>query len=177
MAGKRVTSRKKSAANFANLYVRGPKGLQGEWESCERAIGVEFAIDDPDVRDAIIKEGGHPESVPKVPDVPELASLPDQLAKADTVSNGWTKLADSLGDTIEAVAKNQVKATAAQIAIIKHILDRAYGRVTASAQEKLVPAGLLILPTLGERANTIICPKCAMEYRVEKEEEKNEEMD
>jgi hypothetical protein len=171
MAGK--TKSQKAAANFANLYVRGPEGIQGDWEACEKAIGKSFDIDDPEVRDAIIKEGGHPESVPPIPDAPILNELPLQLEKADSVPDGWRKLADSLSGVVEAIAKGEVKATAAQTAIVKHVLDRGYGRVTASTQEKLVPAGLLVLPTLGERANMVMCPNCSMKYRVEKEE-KNE---
>lgn len=72
----------------------------------------------------------------------------------------WVELAESLRDTYESIARGDVKASAAQVKALTDIFTRAYGKVTASAEDKTASAGLLILPTLGSGDSTQTCPIC-----------------
>lgn len=88
-----------------------------------------------------------------------LGNLADKMAEAKTADD-WRILADALKPTIEAVARGEVKASAAQAAMLKEIMSRAFGRVTKSQEEQAVPPGIIFLPTVGEGSKMQICPKC-----------------
>lgn len=132
--------------------------------------------DDPLLRDAIISEGGLPTgplteviaiSEPEIkvkrrkPVIP-LDELKEVIEKPKT-DDEWQKLAKSLKGTIEDIASGDVKASAAQAAMLKHILERAYGRVSVQVNEKRPASGILVLPTLGDRSNMQTCPRCGLE--------------
>jgi hypothetical protein len=91
--------------------------------------------------------------------------LQDRVRLAQT-SGDWKALADSLGDTIKDVANGNIKATAAQGSMLKHIMDRAYGRVSKSQEDKQGPVGLVILPTIGRdnSEDLRVCPTCAKNH-------------
>ena len=72
----------------------------------------------------------------------------------------WLSLAKALEPTVKAIASGEEKASAAQSALLKHILDRAYGRVTKSQEDSKQSIGVVILPTLNTDDNAKVCPKC-----------------
>lgn len=167
---------------FAVLYVNGPAEVRGNWEAAERLSGVKADPQDADVRNAITKEGG---SVPVNLSAPLNAPMPttvlgdvlgnlSSLAATAKSEDDWKQLADQLQPTIVEIAKGTIKASASQTAIIKHILDRAYGRVVAAQSEKQMPIGVVILPTLGDRANMQLCPRCGFHLGIDQGGKKNE---
>src|SRR6266496_2807826 len=93
--------------------------------------------------------------VPKSP----LDALGNLIAAART-EDDWKKLAGVLAPTVEAIAKGELKASAAQAAMLKEVLARAYGKVTKSQQDAQGPSGIVMLPTLGVGASTQLCKKC-----------------
>jgi len=87
--------------------------------------------------------------------------LADRIRQAQ-VSGDWKALADSLNDTVKGIADGTIKASAAQASLVKHILDRAYGRVSKSQEDKQGPVGIVILPSVGRdnSEDLRICPEC-----------------
>jgi hypothetical protein len=91
--------------------------------------------------------------------------VPEDLAqriRQAQVSGDWKALADNLNDTVKGIADGSIKATAAQASLVKHILDRAYGRVSKSQEDKQGPVGIVILPSIGRdnSEDLRICPDC-----------------
>lgn len=92
--------------------------------------------------------------------------VPQDLAdrvKAAQASGDWKALADSLNSIVQGIANGSITASAAQASLIKHILDRAYGRVSKTQEDKQGPLGIVILPTIGRDSDTQVCAKC-LEY-------------
>lgn len=92
-----------------------------------------------------------------------LAALGDDI-KAAKSDDDWKQLAAKLAPIVEQVASGALKATAAQAAMLKAIMDRAYGRVTKSQEEARVAAGIVVLPTIGDGITSRICPLCLAEH-------------
>lgn len=169
----------KDYRKFASLFVNGPAGVAGNIASCQEITLLGINPADPKLRDAVIAEGGQPtgpvDTLP-VPKIKLKLKAPvdlDQVAKEiekPKSEDEWQKLAKSLKGTIDDIASGEVKASAAQAAMLKHILDRAYGRVSAQANEKRPASGILILPTLGERSNMQCCPRCGLELTPKSED-------
>lgn len=72
----------------------------------------------------------------------------------------WKKLADSLGPVIRDIADGSVKATAAQSSLIHHIMDRAYGKVSKTQEDKAGAIGIVLLPVQGDGKDLKLCPLC-----------------
>lgn len=157
---------KKDLAKVAVLYVRGPGQVRGDLVAAANLAGVK-GVDpaDPMVRDAIEKEGGT--YIPLEVGLPVTLGLKELSLAAEEpkTKDDWVKLAERIKPTIDGIADGSVKASASQSALIRHILDRAYGRVMQSQNEKRPAAGLVILPTLGERGSMDICPECGFKYK------------
>lgn len=171
MAGKRgrPPKQKRPDKEFANLYVNGPDGLRGNWEAVEEALGRKFTV--AEVRDAIVGEGGAlPNTMPSTlptATIEEFASLDFEKISTDmanaTTQDDWKKIAKEIGATALKIMTGEAKGSAAQTSLIKTIWDRAYGKISAKDEEKGVEAGIIILPTLGERSNMKLCPRCRYE--------------
>src|SRR6267378_258637 len=101
--------------------------------------------------------------VPRLPK--QFGDIIEQLADPDKSKEYWKNLAVQLQPTIVGVSDGTVKATAAQSAILKEVLSRAYGKVTKSQEDERGPIGVVVLPTLDRGISTHICPKCA-EYHM-----------
>lgn len=108
--------------------------------------------------------------------VPELSALtPKKLEKLQErlkdaeASGDWKALADGLQDTVKAIAAGTVKATAAQSSLLKHIMDRAYGRVSKTQEDKKSAVGVVVLPSFGIDATAHICPECLAAHELHKE--------
>lgn len=96
--------------------------------------------------------------------------VPQDLAdriKAAQASGDWKALADSLNNVVTGIANGTVDASAAQASLLRHILDRAYGRVSKTQEDKQGPIGIVILPSIGREnsEDTQICPKCLEFHR------------
>ena len=107
------------------------------------------------------KQTGVPiESVQSVAKITLPAEFVAKAAVAKTTED-WQKLAAELAPVVVDILNGTVKATAAQASLIKDIMDRAFGRPTATQLEKRVAAGVIILPTLNtDSTMTFTCPKC-----------------
>lgn len=82
------------------------------------------------------------------------------LLQSAKTEEDWKKLAKQLEPTILGIADGSIKASAAQAAVVKEIMSRAYGRVTKSQEENQGPIGIVILPTIGTEREMQICPRC-----------------
>jgi len=71
----------------------------------------------------------------------------------------WGALAEGIVPKYLKIARGVEKASASQQRALEAIITRGMGRVVEK-QRKLEPAGIVILPVLGERENTQICEKC-----------------
>lgn len=99
----------------------------------------------------------------KLADLP-LDGLSTQMALAQS-EDDWKRLYAALAPTIEAVAKGELKASAAQAALLKEIMQRAFGRVTKSQEDSKGPLGVVVLPALDNGSSlSHICPKCLEEH-------------
>ena len=94
-----------------------------------------------------------------------LAHLSERIKSAQKTGD-WKQLAESLNPVIRSVADGSVKATAAQGSLLKHIMDRAYGRVSKSQEDSQGPLGIVVLPTLGEESTTHVCLKCIEAHKL-----------
>lgn len=156
---------KKDLTKVAVLFVRGPEGVKGNLVAAAQlahVAGVDPA--DPQVRDAIEREGGVLVPMPSMESVPMTLKVLPALAEEPKTKDDWVKLAERLKPTIDGITDGTVKASASQSALIRHILDRAYGRVVQSQNEKRPAAGIVLLPVLGERGDSKMCPQCGYKY-------------
>lgn len=107
-----------------------------------------------------IKRAGKPPLTPA-----KFEELQEKLKTAEATGD-WKKLAEELQPTFVAIANGTVKTTAAQASIIKHIFDRAYGKVSKTQEDKRGPIGLVILPSLGSQTTAQICPQCLEAHKL-----------
>lgn len=156
-----------TAKQFATLYVNGPVGVKGNWEKCEDALGVKIELNQ-EIREAIISEGGFIDNVMPVvkPDLTNVEEFNLDLSKFDYSSaktdDDWKRVAKDLDSTIKGIADGSIKANAAQVAVVKYIMDRAYGKLSAKEDSVAMPSGVIILPALGERSEQFVCPNCKL---------------
>lgn len=160
------------AKRFAELYVNHP-GMRGDWHKVAFWLGFKMPppMDDANIAAAIDALGG---KVPKLLasstlaehsevrdpiDAEYIASEPEEARTPED----WAAMAERLKPVMAQVAATggyvvnglPLKATAAQVAALKVIFDRAEGRVHEKASAKAAPAGVVLLPGDG-----FICPKC-----------------
>lgn len=69
-------------------------------------------------------------------------------------------MAMDLAPVIAGILSGDVKASAAQVSLIKDVQNRAFGKPAASVAEKAVAAGVIILPALDTGMKMMLCPKC-----------------
>lgn len=86
-----------------------------------------------------------------------------QVGSAKTTQD-WQDVASKLGPTIQGILNGDITATAAQAALIKDIMNRAYGKPVATQSEREVASGVLVLPALSTGESMTICPKCGSEF-------------
>jgi hypothetical protein len=93
----------------------------------------------------------------KPPEMP--ADLGARVSQAKTTED-WQKIAAAVAPVMQGILDGQTKASAAQVSLLKDILNRAYGKPVATQHEKRVAAGVIVLPALDTGAATTVCPKC-----------------
>lgn len=72
-------------------------------------------------------------------------------------------MAKDLAPVVAGILSGEVKASAAQVALIKDVQNRAFGKPAASVAEKAVAAGVIILPALDTGMKMMLCPKCGFD--------------
>lgn len=168
--------KKGEARRFAQLFLHGP--FKGKWAESARLAGIaEPDRSDPMLRLAFEELGEalpwhkpsntKPEPTPAIitttPSIPSLPT-PAQLPPDDADESEWRKLADALRETIKLSALGEIKISAAQASLIKHILERAHGRVVDSQKSK-APVGVVMLPTVGSGVSAKLCPACVEAHK------------
>lgn len=144
---------------LAELYVSGPEYLRGDWTRCSVAAGFEEppARDDAIMVNLVAALGGTitaedanaepPEFEPAEPaEAPAADSVIGELFQAREKGIPWSQMQSKLSDVIESVANGTVRATAAQVSMLKFIIAEAKADAAAAeANARYV----LILPTQG----------------------------
>lgn len=103
----------------------------------------------------------------KKPNIPK--DLGARVVAAKTAED-WQKLAEMLAPIIQGVADGTIKSTAAQTAMLKDIMSRAYGKPVAIQEKKTVAAGIIVLPALDTGEKMSMCPRCGYELTMGMEE-------
>lgn len=96
----------------------------------------------------------------KAPVIPP--DIIEKMAKARTTED-WQALGAALTPVMAGIMSGSVAASAAQVSLIKDIMNRAYGKPVATQMDKEVSTGIVLLPTLGTGEHTITCPKCTFD--------------
>lgn len=95
--------------------------------------------------------------------VEELPVIPleviEGMSKARTAED-WQNLAAALAPSLAMIMTGKINASAAQVSLIKDIMNRAYGKPVATQSDKQVNTGIVLLPTLASNAGALTCPKC-----------------
>ena len=130
---------------MAELYVSGPEFLKGKWEECAIAAGLSPSPpqDDPTLVMLIEKAGGTPPGR-------EPPAAEDLLAELLTANEGgipWSAMRDKLTDVMASVANGTVRATAAQVSMLKYIVEQAKDQGTT---DKVL--NVVLLPVQGAGA-------------------------
>lgn len=111
---------------MAELYVNGPAFVAGKWQESAIAAGLDPtpSQDDPTLAMLITKLGGTPpgQSSPEEGEAPDFIA---ELLVAKEQGIPWSALRDKLSDVVESVAKGTTRATAAQVSMLKYILEEA----------------------------------------------------
>lgn len=101
-----------------------------------------------------------PTPLPAAEDAEELDPIAALAAAAD-LGLPWAQMRDKLQDVILSVANGTVRATAAQVSMLKYIVEQA--KADASSSERIL--GVVLLPTQDTGANMRLQP--AMRKRAE----------
>lgn len=162
---------RKALQKFVQLYTAGPEFIRGDWAKCSVAAGLKTPPDrdEPlvcrliDEARAKMKPPPEPEPEPEPIAEPEpqpepepepepaepVAPVDDPLAGLEIATEAgipWTELKSRLTRVIEGVAKGEVKATAAQVSMIKEILAQSKEEAAASQRGA---RGVILLPVQG----------------------------
>jgi hypothetical protein len=169
--------RSQKVKRFAELYCNGPEKIKGNWQKCEQIAKVEVAIDDAEaVAEILTRRGasllnaekmarGLSVAEPEPERLNDVDEILDEAPDDDAEKSQWCALAKKLEPVIEEIAEGTVKASAAQAATIRHILDRCYGRVQERESDLKPSAGVVVLPMLGTNSEALICPRCMHDLR------------
>lgn len=86
----------------------------------------------------------------------------ENMSKARTTED-WQTLGEAIAPIMASIMAGNVNANAAQVSLIKDIMNRAYGKPVATQAEKKVSSGVILLPTLNTDKFATTCPKCAFD--------------
>lgn len=83
----------------------------------------------------------------------------ESMSKARTTED-WQTLGEVIAPIMASIMAGNVIASAAQVSLIKDIMNRAYGKPVATQADKKVSSGIIILPSLSTNDSSLTCPKC-----------------
>lgn len=86
----------------------------------------------------------------------------DGMSKARTTED-WQTLGEAIAPIMASIMAGNVIASAAQVSLIKDIMNRAYGKPVATQADKKVSSGVVLLPALNTNKFSMVCPKCAFD--------------
>lgn len=131
---------------FVALYT--DSSLKGKWAECAVAADLDPAPDPTDamVRNMIEKAGGEPAPEPTAGEQADDAIA--ELLAANESGIPWGQLRDKLTDVIGAVATGKTRATAAQVSMLKYIVEQAKEAGANAAVQNVI-----LLPTQGAGAS------------------------
>lgn len=139
---------------MAELYVKGPTHVRGRWAVCATGAGFDEppSQDDPMMRMLIEREGGT--VLPDTPDAPKADPI-SSLIDAKEIGIPWSKLYGRLADVIESIANGTVKASAAQVSMLKEVIKEAKAEQAKDAENV---QRVVLLPTQGTAAELQLDP-------------------
>lgn len=88
--------------------------------------------------------------------------LGEKVAQAKTPDD-WKVIAASVSTVMQGILDGTTKASAAQVSLLKEIMNRAYGRPVATQEDKKTSTGIVILPTLDTAEKGTVCPRCGFD--------------
>lgn len=140
---------------FAELYVNGPEHIRGRWDLCANGAGMKEIPDRDDVMvRRMVEEAGGVVVPIDPPEHNPLAGLVDLELAAD-LGIPWKEIRGQLVQTIRSVATGELKASAAQVAMLKEIIKKAEEQ---NAEEEEIRS-VVVLPTQGSAAEMKIDEK------------------
>jgi hypothetical protein len=138
----------KALQRFVELYVNGPAHVQGQWNVCANAAGMREPPEraDPMVRRMVEEAGG----VVAESDPPPRTALDPLERVLGRVDEGipWKVIRADLADVIRSVANGEVQARAAQVAMLKYVIEKAEKEAETEEQVHSV----IVLPVVGLNA-------------------------
>lgn len=148
---------------FVRLYTTGPDHLKGQWEKCAVAAGMKYTPKQDDVMVQRMIKAALPALVapPVLTPVPEPAPITPAILGAleglvgtleEEKGIDWKRIRGVLQDTIESIATGEVRPTAAQVAMIKYVTEKA----ELQAKKDDTVTSVVVLPTQGTGAETVI---------------------
>lgn len=105
-------------------------------------------------RRAEAKKPAPKEELPVIP-----MEVIEGMSKARSAED-WQALAAALAPSLAMIMTGKVNASAAQVSLIKDIMNRAYGKPVATQADKSVSTGIVLLPAIGQNAQSMTCPQC-----------------
>lgn len=97
------------------------------------------------------------------------------MSKARTTED-WQTLGEAIAPIMSGIMAGNVLASAAQVSLIKDIMNRAYGKPVATQQDKKVSSGVVLLPSLDVNLNSLTCPKCAFDALTQLQDDSTREL-
>lgn len=135
---------------MAELYVNGPKHLQGRWAECAIFAGMAEppALNDPTMKMLIERKGGTvQEAEPLAPDVSD--EIADLVEASETGAIPWKELRKRLAVIMGTIISGKVKASPSQVKLITYINEKAEEADSLDAEGV---THIVLLPTKGEQA-------------------------
>ena len=111
-----------------------------------------------------------------VEDTPKIPSNLGALVAAAKSTDDWQAIAAKIEPVLQKILDGTDKGTAAQVSLMKDILNRAYGKPVATQADKRVASGVVILPSLNTGEATKICPNCGFDAVKDLEDEATKEI-
>ena len=141
------------------LYESGPDGVRGNWVEAQRAAGYVRirSSDDPGLWNLIMEYRKRFQAAPPEAVDEELEALSQALVEVADADD-WSVLAERAKPLLAKIASGQIKASNAQIAALKMILQHAPKEAGDGR-----PLGVVVLPALGSGADMQMCPRCRYE--------------
>jgi hypothetical protein len=125
---------------LVELYVNGPAHLKGSWHKCAIAAGYDEAPEQDEIMHRMVEKAGGI----LLADA-ELDELAYVLQAGEDGSIPWGELRSKLASVIQSVANGQVKASAAQVSMLKFVIERA----EKQASDDDTSSNVIVLPTQG----------------------------
>ncbi len=148
---------------LARLFVHGPPGVRGNWKQAGLEAGYKRAdyipkFTSPVMRELVAAEGGYTQASQL-----DLSSIDYPDPDDPDADEKWKALGKKVLPVWHGIAAGNVAGvTTQQVAAIRDIIDRAYGKAGKDVKDDVgSDIGVLILPALeDENGLATVCPRC-----------------